>query len=321
MLHALFRVTVSRIHNSCCMRAVDKALLSKLRKKTGISFLNCKKALEQFDNDIIKAEKWLRDQAEKEGWTKASKLENRPMSQGLIGLMTDKNSAAMIEVNCETDFVARNKKFQKLVSEATAACAQHGQKSGHNKLFLDKEVLKTITAEDGKSLSDLLALEIGNIGENMQLRRAVFLKVDEPLMLGSYVHSAGSPLLKDGTCQFGKYGALVSFRQMKSSEDHLSPTQLGQQLGQHIVGMNPKSLGTMEESDSSSDDETTSSDSEDSGDDESSKKDVEETRLLQQEFLLEPNIKVHDFLAMNSATVEDFVRFECGEVLDQDGSA
>ena len=136
------------------------------------------------------------------------------------------------------------------------------------------------------------------------------------------IYFPGSPLLKDGTCQFGKYGALVSFRQTKSSDDHLSPTQLGQQLGQHIVGMNPKSLGTMEETDSSSEDETSSSsESEESSDDESSKKDVEETRLLQQEFLLEPNIKVRDFLAMNSAIVEDFVRFECGEVLDQDSSA
>ena len=129
-------------------------------------------------------------------------------------------------------------------------------------------------------------------------------------------------MIKDGTCQFGKYGALVSFRQMTSSDDHLSPTMLGQQLGQHIVGMNPKSLGTMEESDSSSDEEETSSSdsdqsSDDSSSDESSKEDEEETRLLQQEFLLEPNIKVRDFLNMNSAVVEDFVRFECGEVLNQ----
>ncbi|XP_065577978.1 elongation factor Ts, mitochondrial-like isoform X3 [Artemia franciscana] len=102
----------------------NKSPLAILRKKTGYSFSNCKKALEVNENNIEKAEQWLHAQAQEQGWAKATKLQDRSTAQGLIGIAVNKerNVAAMIELNCETDFVARNARFQDLVTTITNHC-------------------------------------------------------------------------------------------------------------------------------------------------------------------------------------------------------
>ncbi|PAV70767.1 hypothetical protein WR25_05400 isoform B [Diploscapter pachys] len=95
---------------------IDKEALSKLRKRTGYSFVNCKKALLQCGPDnLAEAEKWLRDNAAKEGWAKAAKLSSRETTQGLVGLQAEGNVATLVELSCETDFVARGESFKNLV--------------------------------------------------------------------------------------------------------------------------------------------------------------------------------------------------------------
>ncbi|KAI5109593.1 elongation factor Ts, mitochondrial [Silurus meridionalis] len=147
------------------MFSADKALLLKLRKNTGYTFINCKKALEKFSNDITQAEHWLHDQAQKEGWSKASKLENRRTSEGLIALLKKEKIAVMVEVNCETDFVARNETFQQLVQDVAFATLEHHQSktmSGYMKSMMSAEDVCNLTVPESSSVADQLALAIGN---------------------------------------------------------------------------------------------------------------------------------------------------------------
>ena len=102
--------------------AATKSSLGKLRKKTGYSLSICKKALEESGQDMAKAELWLREQAQAQGWAKAQKLEGRNTQQGLLGVQVVGDKAALVELNCETDFVARNAKFHSLLQVVASTC-------------------------------------------------------------------------------------------------------------------------------------------------------------------------------------------------------
>ncbi|XP_069762192.1 elongation factor Ts, mitochondrial [Narcine bancroftii] len=280
--------------------AADKELLIKLRKKTGYTFTNCKKALEKFDSDFQQAEAWLHQQAHKEGWSKASKLQGRKTKEGLIGLLHDGNSAVLVEVNCETDFVARNIKFRELVQLAGIATMEHCRAKQTNltdyvkSSFVAEEVKKLKTSLDGRTLADQLALAIGNLGENMAIRRAAWVAVPSDWYIGAYVHGelpVDNPSLTKMT--FGKYGGFVIYRALEqNAKEQLS--DLGRRLGQHIVGMMPLSVGSVDDP---------------PGDD-------SETKLLAQPFLLDPGTTVGQLLQTNGVSVLDFVRYECGEVIE-----
>ncbi|MEQ2239345.1 hypothetical protein ILYODFUR_003481 [Ilyodon furcidens] len=281
------------LHSGFQLLAADKALLMKLRKNTGYTFINCKKALEKFENDIAQAESWLHEQAQKEGWAKASKLEGRKAKEGLIGLLVGNQTAAMVEVNCETDFVARNEKFQQLVKDVTLATLAHHQnknqsQTGYVKSVLVGDELNKLTMAEGSSLADHVALTIGRLGENMSLKRAVTLGVPAEWHIGSYVHGNISSQTK---VSMGRYGALVIFQGGNDGERDT----LGHKLGQHVVGEAPLSLGNM--------DDLPCGES--------------ETRLLPQTFLADPSRTVAQFLKGKRARVLDFVRFQCGEILGE----
>ncbi|GAB1607749.1 elongation factor Ts, mitochondrial-like isoform X1, partial [Argonauta hians] len=293
-------------HSSACTGAagVDKKLLSALRKKTGFTFVNCKKALEKFSGDLHQAESWLREQAQKEGWQKALKLQGRPMSQGLVAVRKQKNFASIIELNCETDFVARNVKFQELVQSLSTQCQTYFNSSTPNsKVLLSKEEVNQIVEVGGKgsTLGDLVAKEVGNIGENMALRRAAYLASSASAWIGSYVHSTlGVP--KTADFAFGKFGAIVSIKSNGSDGGEVSEEELaevGQRLSQHIVGMNPDRVGDLEQDKPHEDKD-------------------QEKALIFQEFLLDNSKTVGEYLTEKSVAVLDFVRFECGEVLSED---
>ncbi|XP_043939400.1 elongation factor Ts, mitochondrial isoform X2 [Protopterus annectens] len=293
--------SVRSLHSSVRLLAADKDLLVRLRKKTGFSFSNCKKALEKFNNSFKEAEAWLQEQAQKEGWAKASKLQSRKAKQGLIGVHHDGNSAVMVEVNCETDFVARNATFQELVKQtALAAMVHHKEKrenlSAYCKGFLGPSELSQLKCSiSGKSLPDQLALTVGKLGENMTLRRAAWVLAPSDCYIGTYVHGAlpDAAVTSHATVLFGKYGALVICQQ--SAENLRTNLQdIGRKLGQHVVGMVPLSVGSLED--------------EPSGE--------SETRMLAQSFLLDPGITVGQYVQVNNITVLDFVRFECGEEID-----
>ncbi|KAF3856454.1 hypothetical protein F7725_017177 [Dissostichus mawsoni] len=237
---------VQSLHTGLQLLAADKSLLMKLRKNTGYTFINCKKALEKFDND-------------------------------------------MAQVNCETDFVARNEKFQQLVKEvALATLAHHRNKTqsqgGYVKSVLVGDELYKLSLEAGASLSDRVALTIGRLGENLSVRRAVTVGVPAEWNIGSYVHGGVSGQTE---VAMGRYGALVVFQGGEEGAQEV----LGRKLGQHIVGESPVSLGNM--------DDLPCGES--------------ETRLLPQTFLGDPSLTVAQFLKGQQARVLDFVRFQCGE--------
>uniref|UniRef100_A0A5F9CTQ4 Elongation factor Ts, mitochondrial n=1 Tax=Oryctolagus cuniculus TaxID=9986 RepID=A0A5F9CTQ4_RABIT len=147
--------------------ASSKELLMKLRRKTGYSFVNCKKALESCGGDLKQAETWLHKQAQKEGWSKAAKLHGRKTREGLIGLLQEGNAAVLVEVNCETDFVSRNLKFQQLVQQVALGAMLHcrsleEQPSTYSKGFLDSSELSGLPAGPDREgcLKDQLALAI-----------------------------------------------------------------------------------------------------------------------------------------------------------------
>ncbi|XP_067881018.1 elongation factor Ts, mitochondrial isoform X2 [Heterodontus francisci] len=280
--------------------AADKELLLKLRKRTGYSFTNCKKALERFSSDLQQAEAWLHEQAQKEGWSKASKLQGRKTKDGLIGLLQDGSSAVLVEVNCETDFVARNIKFQQLVQQAAIATMAHCHSKRPNTVDYAKnsltteEITQLKTSLDSCPLADQLALAIGNLGENMTIRRAAWVAVPSDWYIGTYVHGtlpAVSPTLTKMT--FGKYGAFVIYRPLEQNSK-VNLSELGRRLGQHIVGMTPLSVGSMEDP---------------PGDD-------AETKMLAQPFLLDPGTTVGQFLYTSGVLLLDFIRYECGEATE-----
>ncbi|OCT95783.1 elongation factor Ts, mitochondrial isoform X1 [Xenopus laevis] len=285
---------VGLFHTGVRLLAADKDLLVKLRKKTGYSFMNCKKALEQCANDFKQAETWLHQQAQKEGWDKASKLQGRKTKEGLVGLLQDGSTSVMVEVNCETDFVARNSKFQQLVQQVAVSTLRHCQSHPENtssyvKGFLCGDELLQLKADE--SLKDQLALAIGKLGENMIMKRAAWVKTPSDIFVGSYMHGilmADLPSLTNMT--FGKYGALVI---CKDSDGNLKSniSEIGRRLGQHVVGMNPLLVGSLEDE---SGGET-------------------ETKMLAQPFLLEPSLTVGQYLQPRGINVLDFIRFECGE--------
>ncbi|XP_061642061.1 elongation factor Ts, mitochondrial [Phyllopteryx taeniolatus] len=284
------KVSRQTLHTGCHrLLAADKSLLVKLRKSTGYTFINCKKALEKFDNDAAQAEAWLHEQAKKEGWSKANKLEGRKAKEGLIGLFVGDQVAVMVEVNCETDFVARNEKFQQLVQDvAFSTLAHHQNKSqsqtGYMKSLLASDELSKLSMSDGATLADQVALSIGRLGENMSVRRAVTVSIPAEWNIGSYVHGG---VAGQTEVAMGRYGALVVFQGGKVEEREI----LGRKLGQHIVGEAPVLLGNM--------DDLPCGES--------------ETRLLPQTFLGDPSRTVAQFLKGQQARVLDFVRFQCGE--------
>lgn len=274
--------------------SVNKADLAKLRKKTGYTFANCKKALE-LHKDIESAERWLKEQAQALGWSKAVKLQGRTTQQGLIGVSVKNTSAIMLEVNCETDFVGRNKKFKALVENSTESCLSQVLKMSDvtsiSKFVIESEELKSFTGgKDGKRLADHVALAISDLGENLNLRRAMCIKTPGDIKLAVYAHPSTDS--NSSKIMTGKYGAIVAY---KVDSDDPEIQQYARQLCQHVVGMNPKKVGVL-------------------GEDEPALNKDDEVAMIHQEFLLDPELTVGQLTSNIGLQIIDFARIECGEV-------
>ncbi|CAH0405017.1 unnamed protein product [Chilo suppressalis] len=285
---------VRRLHIAPVCRAADSSLLAKLRKKTGYTIANCKKALEMHNNDTDKAEAWLNDQAQAMGWAKATKLAGRSALQGLVAVKFNKNHGALVELNCETDFVAKNDKFHRMIEDATAACFKFAHtnltsKGPVTKMELDSEQLGNLSVEGGKKLTEVLALFIGSVGENAILRRAECWKAnDKDVKIAGYTHPAPAT---PGEYSAGKYGALLAYKQPGDTED------IGRQLCQHIVGCAPRKIGDKER-------------------DKPAKNADDEICLIYQEYLLDPSYTIEELLQQNKVEILDYVRFSCGEAME-----
>ena len=282
----------------------DKTKLAKLRKLTGYSFVNCKKALQQHDYDLEKAEAWLRAQAQAEGWARANKLGARATPQGLVCVASLGRSAAMVELNCETDFVARNTVFDDLVRGAAAACLPLADARPDDSIAPTR--LAEVTDGEGRCLPDRVALAIGQLGENVTLGRAALVRAGPATHMASYVHP-GLATDRSGS-HAGRYAAVVLFEMFDSGKDVPTPRQLGRNLCQHIVGMAPASLGEPAVGDGT--EAAAGGAAAESGSDSDGRA---ESRLLDQEFLVEPELSVREYLAQNNARVISFLRMECGE--------
>jgi elongation factor Ts len=200
------------------MAEITAALVKELREKTGAGMMDCKKALAETKGDLETAFDWLR----KKGLAAAAKKAGRVAAEGLVGLTTDGTRGAMVEVNSETDFVARNQDFQKFVSEVS-------------KLALaakDVEALAaTAYSHSGKTVAEMLTQLIATIGENMALRRMVSLSVGKGAVVG-YMHNSQAPGL-------GKIGVLVA---LESTGDPAKLAAFGKQLAMHVAAASPQSL-------------------------------------------------------------------------------
>lgn len=194
--------------------AITAQMVKELRDKTGAGMMDCKSALQETNGDLEAAVDWLRAK----GIAKAGKKSGRVAAEGLVGVAGDDKEAVLVEVNSETDFVARNDQFQALVmSIANAALSTDGRVGA----------VKTATI-DGKTVEQSVSDAIATIGENMNLRRSAKVSVDEGVV-ANYIHSAVAPNL-------GKIGVLVGLR---SKGDAEKLRALGRQIAMHVAAANP----------------------------------------------------------------------------------
>ena len=205
------------------MAEITAALVMELRAKSGVGMMDCKKALLENDGDISASIDWLRAK----GLSKAAKKADRVVAEGLVAVASREDGkgeiGAAIEFNSETDFVARNELFQ----NAAKAFAQLGLE--HHTV----EALHGAELEAGKSVQDEVTSMIATIGENMQLRRAARLSVDEGVV-ASYVHNAVAPGL-------GRIGVLVA---LHGGGDKDKLRELGRKIAMHVAATAPLSLNT-----------------------------------------------------------------------------
>ena len=169
-------------------------LIKKLRENTGCGMADCNKALKENNDDYEKAVEWLR----KKGLSSAAKKSSRVTAEGVVGIENDGKKATILEVNSETDFVARNEKFQDLVKNLLKISLNIKE----DDTYKFAETLKSSKCEKcNEVVSDIVANAVATIGENLQIRRGKTLSVDNGLIV-SYVHTAIAPGL-------GKIGVLV----------------------------------------------------------------------------------------------------------------
>jgi elongation factor Ts len=199
--------------------AITAQMVKELRIKSSAGMMDCKKALSETDGDMDAAIDWLR----KKGLATASKKSGRIASEGLIGIYIEDNSGSIVEVNSETDFVARNNEFQDFVSSvAKISLKNNGNLEG---------VLKTKYFDSEKNVQEILTDKIAKIGENMSLRRTEVLSVSNGIIAG-YVHNSVNENL-------GKIGVLVS---LESNADKPALKKLGKELAMHIAATAPSSI-------------------------------------------------------------------------------
>ncbi len=203
------------------MAEITAALVKELREKTGAGMMDCKRALTESGGDLEAGIDWLR----KKGLSAAAKKSGRVAAEGLVGIASAPGRAAMVEVNAETDFVARNETFQQAVAAIARVALDVGE---------DVEAIRAAPFPGtGRTVADELTHLIATIGENMTLRRARVLKVGSGVV-ASYVHNALKPGL-------GKIGVLVA---VESSSEHEALEALGRQVGMHVAAANPIALDT-----------------------------------------------------------------------------
>ena len=200
------------------MAEITAATVKELRERTGAGMMDCKKALAETNGEMEAAVDWLRAK----GLAAAAKKAGRTAAEGLVGVAVEGTRGAVVEVNSETDFVAKNEIFQDFVRNVAKLALQHGT---------DVEALGAAQYPEGGTVQEKLTDNIAKIGENQSLRRAAVLEVSEGAVV-SYVHNQVAPGL-------GKIGVLVALEGAAPAD---TLTALGKQIAMHVAAAHPLAL-------------------------------------------------------------------------------
>ncbi|SET84356.1 translation elongation factor Ts [Oceanicella actignis] len=281
--------------------AITAALVKQLRDMTGAGMMDAKKALTETGGDIEAATDWLRTK----GLAKAAKKSGRTAAEGLVGVAVKDGKGVAVEVNSETDFVARNAEFQKMVSDIAAAA-------------LDAADVEALLAADlgGKSVKDVVTDKVATIGENMTVRRMAAVEGD---VVASYVHNAVAEGL-------GKIGVLVALK----GSDKDAMAAIGRQVAMHVAATNPAALSEADLDPAliEREKQVLTEQARESGKPENviekmivgrMNKFFEEVCLLKQSFVINPDLTVEKALKEAGADIEivAFARVQVGEGIEK----
>jgi elongation factor Ts len=287
------------------MAEITAGLVKELREKTGAGMMDCKRALTETGGALEDAVDWLR----KKGLAAAAKKSGRVAAEGLIGIASVPARAAMVEVNAETDFVARNETFQAFVAAAAKVALQVG------------EDLAAIGAAaypgTGRTVAEELTHLIATIGENMTIRRARVISVPQGAV-ATYMHAAVKPGL-------GKIGVLVG---IEGSSELDALETLGRQVGMHVAAARPEALdiNAVDPAALEREKSVLSEQARASGKPEAIiekmvegriKKYYEETVLLEQVWVHDGESRVKAVLQKAGAKLHGFARFQLGEGIEK----
>jgi elongation factor Ts len=287
------------------MAEITAALVKELREQTGAGMMDCKRALTETDGNLQDAIDWLR----KKGLSAAAKKSGRVAAEGLVGVASAPNRAAMVEINAETDFVARNESFQALVSTVASIVLDVGD---------DIEAVKAAPYPGtGRSVAEELTHLIATVGENMIFRRAVRLTVSSGVV-ATYVHGALKPGL-------GKIGVLVG---IEAASELAALELLGRQIGMHVAAARPDALDIDSVDPAALERERAvlSEQARASGKPEAIiekmvegrvRKYYEEVVLLEQVWVHDGETRVRAVVAKAGAKLSGFARFQLGEGVDR----
>ncbi|NYS23389.1 elongation factor Ts [Rhodobacteraceae bacterium 2376] len=275
--------------------AITAQMVKQLREATGAGMMDAKKALTETDGDMEAAQDWLRTK----GLAKAAKKSDRTAAEGLVGVAIDGGKGVAVEINSETDFVAKNDQFQGMVRDITAAALG----------VSDVAALKAAEV-GGTPVETVITDAIAKIGENMTLRRMAVLEGETVV---SYVHNAAA----DG---MGKIGVLVA---LKGADNGI-----GKQIAMHVAATNPASLGEGDLDPALVEREKAvlSEQARESGKPEAviakmiegrMKKFFEEVTLLGQKFVINPDLTVAQAAAEAGVEITGFVRMSVGEGIEK----
>ncbi len=279
------------------MVEINAKLVGELREKTGVGMMECKKALVACEGDLEKAIDFLR----KKGVAVAEKKAGRVANQGLVGLAVRGNTGAVVELNSETDFVAKNTDFQSFLKQVVDLALDNGK---------DIETLKAADL-NGKSVQDTLVDLIAKIGENMSLRRVAVVEGETVV---PYIHTMTSEGL-------GKIGVLVALSGANAAE-------VGKKVAMHIAASAPKflAIADVDANTANHEREIFAEQARASGKPEAiiekmvegrMRKFYEEAVLLEQAFVMDPDKKVKDVVAEAGCTLTSFVRYNLGEGIEK----
>ena len=293
------------------MTDITAAMVKELRESTGAGMLDCKKALVETNGNMDEAVDWLR----KKGLASAAKKASRIAAEGLVSVHVEGNKGAVVEVNSETDFVAKNEIFQEYVADAAIVALKSAGEICDMKTFHCPKC--------GKTFEERLTDMIAKIGENMTLRRAAMIEVKEGVV-APYIHSASAP-------NIGKIGVLVA---LESSADKAKLSELGKHIAMHVAASAPLFLNIASVDPAAVEHEKSifAEQAKASGKPENIiekmvegrvRKYYEEVVLEEQAYIMDPDKKVKDVIAEAAKELgadiklTGFVRFKLGEGLQK----